>query len=276
MTGYDKAKETADKLKENRETEEKAVDTQVKSSIEALHANKDLAQMYQGSVNVGTKEVTQEDLETPTLKLISKNPELIELADKGEMNVGWYYRKDLGIQMETIDVNLVCLKKSYAEYDGKVSRQYLFYGVYADGGTDVFRMYVSGGWNLGGARTFNAEVARIKKDHGLPMYPLKVRLSSVIQKGTFPHKSTGQPIPYVTYQFVAKVLKDENGNPQLEQDMGRGDFLREIAERFDAEKVKDDVPTQNTGNQSARDAQEILNAPPRDAKLDKDGNPLPF
>ena len=215
-----KAKATADKIrkeiKEARDVDEKAM----------VVADKALAKTYRDDANVGSEEVSTEDVNIPGLKLIQKTsePDLPE-----EKILGHYYRTDTQTQHKEVMVNIVCFKKTWGENFNKTGqeRKYILFGSY-EGSSEVFRLFLRGGWALGAARQFLTEFKMIQSKHRLPMYALKVKLASKEEQGTI--KETGRA--YTTFRPVINITRDENGNPNVERDLGRAKWLKETATKF--------------------------------------------
>ncbi len=174
-------------------------------------------------VNIGTEEVTQEDLNTPILKIIQSNTQ--DIADKKE---GWFYRSDTQETLENVLVNLVYVTTIETENFNKTGQEKvkMYFGFY-EGTNEPFKMYVRG-WSLNGHRSFQSEVGMIKGKYQLPMFVLKVNLSTEKQQGTI--KETGNP--YTTYKLRFEIAKDTTGIPNIEQDVDRRKFLFDSVQKF--------------------------------------------
>ena len=183
-----------------------------------------VASMYQNSVNIGTEEVGQQDLNTPTLKVIQNNTQGI----LGKTD-GWYYRSDTKEQIDEVSVNLVYVTTQEMEdYEKKGTEQVkIYFGFYA-GTNEPFKMFCRG-WALGAHRAFQTQVARIKGKFQVPMLALTVNLTSEEQQGTIPDSNK----PYLVYKPVFTILKTDDGKmPQVEMNPERISFLVESAKRF--------------------------------------------
>ena len=200
------------------------------------------------SVNAGTEEVNQSDLNTPTLRIIQKTSE-IDLEDK---KTGWFYRKDTGTQHESVDVHLVYVTTRITDNFAKTSQetQKIYYGFYK-GTKEPFKLYIRG-WSMQGHREFQSEVALIKGRYRMPMYSLTVRLTTKEVQGT--QKDSGKA--YTTSRLVFNIEKDDEGKPSCTMDLEYADFLYASIDKFkqvamigEEEESENDVKTNTPGNQ---------------------------
>jgi len=180
------------------------------------------ATMYGDAVNVGTEEVTQEDLNTPNLKILQ--PTTQGITNKQD---GFFYRSDTKEQLESVDVNLVYVTTIEGDNYNKTDKERfkVYFGFYKDS-KEPFKMFVRG-WGLGDHRIFQTEVFSVKKRHGVPMLALTIRLTTHEQTGTI--KESGRP--YTIFRPLFTILK-ENGKPIIEEGSDRIKFLIEAARRF--------------------------------------------
>lgn len=180
------------------------------------------ASMYRNAVNIGTEEVTQEDLNTPNLKILQ--PTTQGIPNKQD---GFFYRSDTKEQLESVDVNLVYVTTIEGDNYNKTDKERfkVYFGFYKDS-KEPFKMFVRG-WGLGDHRIFQTEIYSVKKRYGVPMLALTVRLTTHEQAGTI--KESGRP--YTIYRPLFTILK-ENGKPIIEEDEDRFNFLLEAARRF--------------------------------------------
>ena len=255
-----KLRETAEALK----TAAAEVKSQEKQSL--VVANQELAALYHGDAGVGTKMVGSEDVEVPSLVIVQKTSDLTLPEGEG-MKLGYLYRSDTQAQRKELLVNILCFKKVWAENFNKTAeeRKHIYYGAF-DGGSDIFRMYLRG-WSLTGSRKFLSEVKRLQLKHRLPMYSLKVRLSVKEEHGTI--KNTGQA--YTTFSMVLTPIKDSEGLPLVEEDMGRATWLQGMATNFEAMRQgRDDEPVETTV--APKDRIEPEPAPEREGS----SNDIPF
>ena len=180
--------------------------------------------LYENKVGVGTEEISQEDLNTPILKIIQTNTQNIENKQEG-----FFYRSDTREQVESVDVNLVYVSTLEVENYNKTGKEKVkvYFGFY--GGTnEPFKMYIRG-WGLASHRNFQTEVAGVKTKLGVPMLALTVHLTTEKQSGTI--ADTGKP--YTVYKPIFTVLKDDQGLI-IEKTPERVNFLLEAVARFRA------------------------------------------
>ncbi len=204
----------------------KKEEAEMKQSVDKSLATKqvELAIQDMSSIaNIGTEEVSSEDLNTPTLKIIQSNTQDVE--DKKE---GAFYRSDTHETLSDLLVNLVYVTTAEAENFNKtgLEKVKIYYGFYA-GTTEPFKLYVRG-WSMNGHRNFQSEVGMWKNKLKVPMLALTVKLSTEKQQGTI--KETGNP--YTTYKLKFEIAKDSKGNPIIEGDSERISFLVESVNRF--------------------------------------------
>lgn len=182
------------------------------------------SEMYQNAVSVGTEEMGQADLNTPTLKVIQANTQGI----LGKTD-GWFYRTDTKEQMDEVEVNLVYVTTQELENFNRTGTEpvKVYFGFYA-GTNEPFKMFCRG-WGLGAHRAFQTQVARIKGKYQVPMLALTVKLTSEEQQGTI--QDSGKP--YLVYKPVFTIMRDADGKaPLVEMDPERISFLVEAAGRF--------------------------------------------
>lgn len=203
------------------------------TSDSALEVSKQkLASIFKSDVVAGTEDIGVDDINTPQLKLVQSNKRP-ELGSGKKAEDGYFFRTDTREQMETVDVTMLVVRKVYTlnyKKDGN-ERQHIYFGTYS-GVVEPFRMFCRG-WSLNGSREFLTEVRQIQRNLSLPMYALKVRLSSVPRVGT-----TKDGAEYSVYSTVMTIVKDESGKPLFETDTERIEMLRRFVERFSAMDVK--------------------------------------
>lgn len=196
--------------KKDNDSKEKGVTTATPS---------DILPMLRETVNAGTEEVTQEDLNTPSLKLIQATTK--DILGKTD---GWYYRNDTKQQIDVVDVNLVYVTTIEGDNfnNSGVEKKKIYFGFY-DETNEPFKFYVRG-WGLSEHRKFQTEVLSLKNKYRIPMFSLKVKLSSELQSGT--KVENGKSLDYQVYKPVFTILKNpENGKPMVEQNPDRIEFL---------------------------------------------------
>jgi len=196
---------------------------------ELVTTSKELAEIFHNNADIGTKQVSSEDVEIPSLRLIQKTSEL-EITGAEPAKLGYLYRSDSMVQRKEMLVNILCFKKVWADNFNRTAeeRKHIYFGVFL-GSSDIFRMYLRG-WSLTGSRKFLSEVKRMQSKFKLPMYALQVRLSGKEEHGVI--KETSQP--YTTFSMVMTVVKNAGGMPLVEEDPGRAAWLKEMALNFES------------------------------------------
>lgn len=204
-----------------------------------------VASMYKGTVNAGTEEVSQEDLNTPTLRIIQKLSEV----DIDNPHIGWFYRNDLKEEFETVDINLIYVTTVLSDNYNKTAKEKVkvYFGFYKDS-KEPFKMFVRG-WSMAGHRNFQSEVGMWKAKLHVPMFALMVRLSTVDQEGTM--KDNGKA--YNTKKLVFTILKDDNKQPIVEMNPDRISFLFEAVQRFKESALGVEEETQSVHDRAQND-----------------------
>ena len=241
MSGLDQFKKTGRKLvkevKDKQVKQEKESEMLKKSSTvedltqeEVESALVDISSIYSDATNVGTAQIGSEELRTPTLSIIQKSTDEAKLEGIDNAKVGNFYRSDTNTAHEKIACNILCFKKTWSENYNKtgLERKHIYFGVF-EGGIDPFRLYCRG-WSLNGSRAFLTEVKMMQSKYGLPMFGMRVVLSTAKEQGTI--ADTGKP--YTTYRIVFEIIKEADSKPAMEKDPGRAGFLKEKAIFFDS------------------------------------------
>jgi hypothetical protein len=182
------------------------------------------SEMYQNTENTGTEEISQEDLNTPILSI--NQPSTQDLANK---KLGYFHRSDTNEDLEEVQANLVYVTTTEQENYNKtgLEKVKIYYGYYADT-FEPFKLFIRG-WSLGAHKMFQTEISHIKRVQRVPMFALRVKLTTEEQKGTI--KDSGKP--YSVFKIKFTILKDHTGrNPVIEMDTERISFLFESATRF--------------------------------------------
>lgn len=174
------------------------------------------------NANIGTENISSEDLNTPVLKIIQKTTEGAE-----DMQIGSYLLPD-GKQEKSVTASLVYVSTLVQENYQKTKEERIkvYYG-FLSGTVEPFKMYIRG-WGLASHRDFQTEVMRIKNEYGLPMLALEVTLTTEKIEGNI--SDSGKP--YTTFKPVFTITKDAKGVPFVETDPERGRFLIEASKRF--------------------------------------------
>lgn len=178
----------------------------------------------QDTVNAGTEEMTTADMNTPTLSIIQKTSE----TGIKDPHIGYFYRKDTGEQMETVQVHMVYVTSVTGDNYNKtgVETKKIYYGFYK-GTKEPFKLYVRG-WSMNGHRNFQTEVALIKNKYRVPMFALDVTLSTKDENGT--SVETGKP--YTTKSIVFTIAKKQDGKPVTDMVLPYAEFLAASIDKF--------------------------------------------
>jgi hypothetical protein len=221
MTGLDKAREVADKIKgasaEKAAAGEKEM-VAVKNELASVQANPDLVKLYQDNAEVGSQNVTgnMPFLKIHTVGKSSTN----ELPDGKEPNDGWFFYTPLGEQYETVFCHILTISRGFRSegMEGKANvYNQIMGGVIVNGSVKPFLMYMSGlklqpMWDFGK----DAKKFTHAKPFPIPMFSLKVKLTTEQVKHSF-GKS-----------WVVKflIIKDMNNDPEVVADPGFFNFLK--------------------------------------------------
>lgn len=174
--------------------------------------------------NAGTEEMNQEDLNTPTLKVVQDNTK--NLPDK---KVGYFLRSDTGEQLAEVYVNFVSVTtKEQENYDKDGTEKVKIYFGFYVGSNEPFKFYMRGA-ALGTHRKFQSELLTYKNRMKIPMFALTVRLSSIQVTG-----KTAKGVEYDVRRPVFDIVKT-GGKPEVERNPDRIGFLLEAVERFKAQ-----------------------------------------
>lgn len=249
MSGYEKAKETADKLKEEKaETEEMALETkkQAVNELDAIKANSELSKMYQESATVGASNLSGE---TPLLKVHAVGRSKNELADGSEPNDGFFFYKPTGEQFEYVEAHILTISKGYkapgmaqGSEEAKEGFNQLLGGIIVhEGEYKPFVMYFTG-LKLSHLWEFGKQASKYTKakPFSIPMFALTVKLTTEKIKNTYG----------TSWVVTFEIVKNEEGDPKLVTDQGEFQFLKDsvsiseeiIASVIAATEVKKAIP----------------------------------
>lgn len=184
-----------------------------------------VSELYgESMMNAGTEEITSEDLNIPTLKLVQDNTKDLE-----NKHVGWFCRSDTQEQMETVDVNLISVTTKVQENYKKDAMETvkIYFGYYA-GTKEPFRMYLRG-TSMQSHRMLQSEVLMYKNRYKIPMFALTVKLTSVQEKG-----NTKENVPYDIRKYLFEIVKvpGDKSKPIVETNVDRVAFLYESVSKF--------------------------------------------
>lgn len=225
MTGQEKAREVADKLKAEvtakEEVEAKNL-SEVKSQLATLEENPNLAAMYNDSASVGSENIGGQSLPILRIHAAGKSTNN-ELEDGGEPLDGHFYYKptkeDLGTE---IDVHILTISRGWksAPMEGS-DKEYTFNQLVGGiiGNDKPFIMYFNGSklqnlWNFGkeaGQYTRRRPVA-------YPMFSLLVKMTT----------KKGEKGKYAAPWIVDfKITRGENQQPLLILDEGEFQYIKD-------------------------------------------------
>jgi len=227
MSGYDKAKEVADKLKaevQEKEQEKEASKEKALTDLALLGQNKELAKMYADNAQVGSMNVQGE---LPMLKVHATGRSNKNFLSNGEEpNDGFFFYKSTGEQFETIDCHILTISKGFrAEgFEGKenVYNQILGGCIIEEGNNfKPFIMYITGLklsylWEFGKVASKYTHAKPIP----IPMFALTVRLATKKVNNTY-----GK-----SWIIEYDVVKNPDGSPILVMDPGVFQYLKDSVE----------------------------------------------
>lgn len=229
MSGYEQAKETANKLKSatnEQAAQEKETMLEVKNQLEAIASNADLAKLYSDNAKVGASNLSGE---TPFLKVHSTGRSRNELADGSEPTDGSFFYKPTGEQFDGITCHILTISRGYKALgmaeNGKqakdVFNQLLGGMIVSKGEYKPFLLYMTGK-KLSNMWEFGKQASRYTKakPFGIPMFALTVKLTTEKVVNTY-----GK-----SWVINFEIVKNEDGNPTLVVDAGEFQFLKDSAD----------------------------------------------
>lgn len=188
-------------------------------------SEKNALAIYGESVNLGTEQISQEDINLPTLKIIQSNT--TDITNKID---GYFYRSDTQEQLKEVEVTFVYVdKKEVDNYTATGKDQVrIYYGFYSNT-KEPFRFFIrTKSWSIQAHRDFQSFVAMVKGKYKVPMFALTVRLSTTPQQGILPDSNK----PYTVHRLLITPLRDEKGMPLIEKDSLRIGFLADSIQKF--------------------------------------------
>ena len=241
-TGFDKAKETRDKLAGAVKTENQVAEINMNQALDNISKNESLAKMYAESAGLGSENLGGESL--PLLKIHSAGKSLKnELANGEEPHNGWFYYKKTQQEYKDVYCHILTISEGFRAdgVEGKtnVFNQILGGVIINDGDFKPFLMYFTG-TKLQNLWDFGKEASKWTKAKpiGVPMFALTVKLT------------TEKVVEGAKSWFVVKfdISKDTNGNPELITDEGEFSMLRdnvgtvkEMIDRLISSKATEDI-----------------------------------
>ncbi len=274
MSGLDKAKETADKIKAETEAEAKAKEEgmeKAKNELATIQRNPALASMYNESARLGADNLggSLPQLKVHALGRSSSN----QLADGSEPNDGYFFYAPTQEQFKEVTCHILTISRGYrAEgFQGKqnVFHQLLGGVIVNDGQVKPFTMFFTG-TRLSKLWEFGKEAGKYThaKPVSIPMFALTVKLTTESVKNDF-----GK-----SWVINFEIVKDQDGNPELILDPKFFNLLKDnvgtledtIASLLDAKATDKD-----NDSRPVQEAEPVRN-PSEDAEDMEHSETIPF
>lgn len=229
MTGYEKLKNTAEKLKKESEnlvkTEEKSMSI-VKSQLEKIDSDHDLAKMYNDNALVGAENLSGN---SPTLSIFTAGKSQTRLANGKKPTDGFFYYKPTQEEFAELNVHIFSIShgfqaKGMKRSDGTIPMVFnqLMTGVFITAEKEMkpFVMYLTGKklnpmWEFGK----EASLYTKRKPVAIPMFALTVKLTTKEETNEYG----------MSWVPVFEILK-ENGEPIVPTDLGEFVYLRDLVD----------------------------------------------
>jgi hypothetical protein len=250
MSGEDKAREMAEKLKKDASIKaegEKTAMAELKNELANIKEDPELMKMYQQNAQVGAKNLSGE---LPLLKIYSVGKSKAELADGRKLTDGWFFYKPLGIQFETITCHILTISRGFRAkgmVDQKTGKpgepkfNQIMGGVIIDGSElRPFVMYFTG-LKLSNLWEFGKEAGKFTKMKPvpIPMFALTVKMGTEQVENSYSE----------SWIATFEILKSQTGFPIVVTDQTLFERLREsvdtvedmIASVIEAKSTEDQV-----------------------------------
>ena len=266
MTGLDKARETASRLKEETEKEqekEEKTGAIVKNQLEVIAHDREVARMYSDNAKVGADNLAGE---LPLLKVHSTGRSNKNfLADGTEPNDGWFFYKQTAEQFQNVNVHVLTISRGFRaeglEGQDDVFNQILGGAVIENeeqGAFKPFIMYFTG-LKLSYLWDFGKEAAKYtrSKPVPIPMFALTIRLKTRKIDNKYGR----------SWIVEFEILKNEDGTPKLITDPQVFNYLKESAI-----KVEDTIASLVAAKENKENEEET----PVRAETDAPAKDLPF
>lgn len=247
--GIEKAREKADELKaEKAEADAKAEKSMeaVKTQLETIAQNKDLAQMYAENAQVGAENIAGS---LPLLKVHQVGKSKNTLSSGGEPENGNFFYQQTGEEFKEVLIHVLTISRGFkapglnGEGDDKFN-QILGGCIIEEGNFKPFIMYFTGK-KLKNLWEFGKEAAKYthKKPLPIPMFALTVKLTSEKKDNNY------------GYSFVVnfEIVKNEDGSPSLIMDPGIFTYIRD-----NVEDVAGTINSLIAAKASAEEAEEVV------------------
>jgi len=232
MTGEDKARATAEKLKKDtektKESEVKEI-ALVKSQLDIVRNDPALAKMYGDNARVGSENLGGD---LPILKVQTTGKSSTnELPDGREPEDGYFFYVPKQMQFKELTAHILTISRGYYAEGMEIDRatgkkksvwNQIMGGVITNDGINMpFVMYVTGKklqpmWDFGKA----AGKYTRAKPVSIPMFALTVKLTTEKQVNSF-----GK-----SWIIGFEIVKQEDGFPILVTDAGKFQFLLDMVD----------------------------------------------
>ncbi len=228
MSGEDKARETAARLKKEAEEKtntEKMEMAELKNDLAKINDDPELMKMYQQNAQVGAKNLSGE---LPLLKIYSVGKSKAELADGRKPTDGWLFYKPLGIQFETATCHILTISRGFRAkgmVDQKTGKpgdpkyNQLMGGVIINGSDLLpFVMYFTG-LKLSNLWEFGKEAGKFTKMKPvpIPMFALTVKMGTEQVENSYSE----------SWIATFEILKSQTGFPIVVTDQTLFEHLRD-------------------------------------------------
>lgn len=218
MTGIDKARETARKIKSEVEGE------QQESALATVQANAELAQLFKDNADLGSANISGE---LPLLKVhATGRSSSNELLDGSEPKDGNFFYKPTHEEFENVTCHILTISRGFRalglQQNGEQKEVFnqIVGGVIIDENKELkpFLLYVTG-LKLANLWKFGKEISKYTKAKPvpIPILALTVKLTTEKVKNTFG----------MSWIINFEVLKDEEGSVQVVTDTGLFQFLKD-------------------------------------------------
>uniref|UniRef100_UPI003F697E02 hypothetical protein n=1 Tax=Polynucleobacter sp. TaxID=2029855 RepID=UPI003F697E02 len=229
-TGLDQAREQAEKIRAEVESNKEMSMTEVKQELAQVKLNPALLAMYQENADLGTENINGS---TPILKIHSTNKSTSNhLLDGSEPKDGSFFYPPTQEEFETVECHLLSVSRGYYALDLSKKKKYhqLLAGVIINNKSGMNKMepfitYITGK-KCSYFFDFAKKLSTYTKSRTfpIPMFALKVRLTTK----KVPTESWG-PVWIIEFEIV----KDEAGQPVVVTDPEVFIFLRDLVEMVD-------------------------------------------
>lgn len=231
MSGIDKARETAQRLKGENEQAKKSEavrEAEIKNSLAVLANNSNLAKMYNDSASVGSENIGGESL--PLLKVHSAGRSQNNLLLNGdEPHNGYFFHKTTQEEFKEVECHVLTISEGFRA-DGVENKKNVFNQILAgvvvnEGKFIPFLMYFTG-MKLSNLWDFGKEASKWTKAKpiGIPLFAMKVKLTT--------RKEVDGAKSWFVVDF--EIIKDESGIPILVTDEALFTVLRDNVDKVKA------------------------------------------